>query len=474
MRMKDWTVLVYMAGDNNLAVDMAYAMEQIKSAAGNSKNSPNLFVYYDGSSADIPTLYCDFSDPDRPRYVRSYKVIDKPFPVPAKVNENAADPKSILNFVDWCLNKVPVENEGRLMFGRRSKRYALIFSGHSLGFQDIGLFRDESSGKALRMSDLKSVIERLTATADELAKSPRPAGTREASMFENRTELIGQKLDLLGFDSCVMGMLEVGFQFREVARVMIASEGSVPSAGWTYTKILGELTGQEAGSSIPEIVAQRFVRDFIKSQDAYTVGGVSVDLAAWDLTRLRDLAIALDELSATLLDCLSEPESKLYKSIARGLLQAHWQCQSYMYDQNVDLGDFCELLDRECSFYAVDLRGADAVRIAQVSEKCKNVIGQLKRVVLLSGFSGGNYQYSNGVSVFFPWSLEAYDASQKNYESLWIVKDSLQRKSNWNAFLRKYLSETARRKFVPPSVVSGPNGKFRYFAGIQFDDEIQL
>ena len=27
---KEWTIMIYMAGDNNLAVDMAYAMEQIK------------------------------------------------------------------------------------------------------------------------------------------------------------------------------------------------------------------------------------------------------------------------------------------------------------------------------------------------------------------------------------------------------------------------------------------------------------
>ena len=55
--------MIYMAGDNNLAVDMAYAMEQIKGVADESADSPNLFVYYDGNSPAIPTLYCDFSEP---------------------------------------------------------------------------------------------------------------------------------------------------------------------------------------------------------------------------------------------------------------------------------------------------------------------------------------------------------------------------------------------------------------------------
>ncbi len=97
------------------------------------------------------------------------------------------------------------------------------------------------------------------------------------------TVLLGQKLDILGFDSCVMGMLEVGYQFNYVAKTMIASEGSVPSAGWTYAKILGCLAREDTATSTLGEVAELFVKEFVRSQDAYTVGGVSVDMAAWDL-----------------------------------------------------------------------------------------------------------------------------------------------------------------------------------------------
>ncbi len=33
---KDWTIMVYMSGDNNLSVDMAYALENIKAVASES------------------------------------------------------------------------------------------------------------------------------------------------------------------------------------------------------------------------------------------------------------------------------------------------------------------------------------------------------------------------------------------------------------------------------------------------------
>ena len=86
---------------------------------------------------------------------------NKLYPVPKKENENAADPRSIVNFVDWCVNTVEVEDDGEISFGRRADKYALIFSGHSLGFQDIGLFKDETSGKSMKMIDFFRVLARI-------------------------------------------------------------------------------------------------------------------------------------------------------------------------------------------------------------------------------------------------------------------------------------------------------------------------
>src|SRR5688500_8603395 len=274
MTKKEWTIMIYMAGDNNLAVDMAYAMEQIKGVAGEGADSPNLFVYYDGNSPAIPTLYCDFSEPKRARYVRSYRVPKKLYPVPKKQNENAADPRSILNFVDWCVNKVEVENGGEISFGRRAQKYALIFSGHSLGFQDIGLFKDETSGKSMKMNDFYVVLRGIISTKKELEKVANEAQWEGEVRKIETTVLLGQKLDILGFDSCVMGMLEVGYQFADLAKTMIASEGSVPSAGWTYAKILGCLAREQNRNIDSKRVAELFVEELIQSQYAYTVCGV--------------------------------------------------------------------------------------------------------------------------------------------------------------------------------------------------------
>lgn len=477
MNQKEWTIMIYMAGDNNLAVDMAYALEQIKSVAAAGAESPNLFVYYDGNSPAIPTLYCDFSESGKPRYVRSYKVPNKLYPVTKKENENAADPRSIVNFVDWCVNTVEVENEdGEISFGRRAKKYALIFSGHSLGFQDIGLFKDETAGKSMKMKDFYNVLQGLIGNKKELEEQARE-NQFEGEAFEiETTVLLGQKLDMLGFDSCVMGMLEVGYQFNYVAKTLIASEGSVPSAGWTYAKILGCLTREQNRNLDTRDVAGLFVEEFIRSQDSYTVGGVSVDMAAWDLGRFAHLADAFDGLAEALVACFADEESRIYRQMERVILQVHWKCQSYMYDQNVDLGDFCELLDRECALVAAELGGGEDVELlANVQAACGQVLQELKKAVILSGFSGGGYQYSNGVAVFFPWSREAYEVSKKNYESLWFAQDVKRQRLSWTDFLKKYLYEVSFRrceKLGDTDALAG--GKYRYRSGVEFDERARV
>ena len=473
MTEKEWTIMIYMAGDNNLAVDMAYAMEQIKEVAKQGDNSPNLFVYYDGNSPAIPTLYCDFSEPGRPRYVRSYKVPNKLYWAPEKQNENAADKVSILNFIDLCVNTVEVENNGEISYGRRAQKYALIFSGHSLGFQDIGLFKDETSGKSMKMIDFYITLRRATWNREELEnwadENDLPAETREI----DTTVLLGQRLDILGFDSCVMGMLEVGYQFGTTTKTIIASEGSVPSAGWTYAKILGCLAGENHHHSddADRRVAEKFVKEFIRSQDSYTVGGASVDMAAWDMSRFDDLAKAFNKLAEDLLECFDDEDSRIYRQMERVILQVHWKCQSYMYDQNVDLGDFCELLDQECGRVIEELGDGDDLKmLKKVQKACRKVMDELKEAVILSGFSGGSYQYSNGVSVFFPWSRQAYQVSKKNYEGLWFSKDAKRKKLSWKAFLRKYLYEVTLRKCEPTHEDVPVGTRYKYQSGVKYDE----
>ncbi|MEQ1641822.1 MAG: clostripain-related cysteine peptidase [Pyrinomonadaceae bacterium] len=477
--MKDWTVMIYMSGENNLSADMIYSIQRLRQAAADL-SSINLFVYYDGAALGVPTLYCDFSDPASEfKLYRSHKIKNKLYDSAQESDENSAAMTSVANFVDWCVNKVEHKEDGKVVRGRKANRYALIFSGHSMGFQNIGLLKDEGADYHMTMKKLRWMLERLTMKSASLAAKERrwakgrnyTVNTKSKRWKENTTPVLGQKLDILGFDSCVMGMLEVGYQFRAVAKTLIASEGSIPNAGWTYAEILGGLVGQPGQVSTNDIV-KGFVRTFVRMQDRNTVGGISVDMAAWDLGSLRGIEGPFLEFVNNLSACFDgAKDGPLYTQARRLLTYVHWKCQSYMFEQNVDLGDLCYLLVEEIA--AIKSEGADISHglFDRVVESAGALVEAVRGTILIHGFSGGKYQYSNGISLFFPWSLSSYMVSKESYESLGFVSRTKCGRA-WNKFLNEYVGDVSlrRSKQVGPDPVYGRVYRNYRFANEVFED----
>jgi hypothetical protein len=84
----------------------------------------------------------------------------------------------------------------------------------------------------------------------------------------------------------------------------------------------------------------------------------------------------------------------------------------------------------------------------RVSKACTDVQAAIKNMVVLSCFSGIDCQHSNGLSIYFPWSV--IFASYKD------LKFTQKKYSNWMNFLKVYVEATRRlprggpaRKNVP-------------------------
>lgn len=435
---KDWTIMVYMAGDNNLSPDMAYALEEIRKVMEVNCEKINLLVYYDSSAISAPTIYCDFTDNKNPVYVPSFSV-EKTFQPKQRrgrrrentnvlSEENSAAVYSILNFVDWCVNKVK----------RKAKKYALIFSGHSSAFQNMSFLVDTSSDYYLTIPKLRWALGLIT--------------TKKDKRFAEKTPLLNQEIDILGFDSCVMGMLELGYEFSKFAKTMVASEGNIPSAGWTYGDILTGLIGSSEYQSVTDVAAS-FVTNYVEQQNKYIIGGVSVDLAAWDLSKVETVVEATDKLAVGLNKILKDKSSENYSFLKKALLTCHWECQSYMFEQNVDLKDFCQLLQTE-------IRSFDSKDETNLWKLCDEVIKAVDACILMCGFSGGRYQYSNGISLFFPWTTIAFYTSKNNYDELSVRYD--RKLDNWKQFLEEFLTihtmRPARQKISLKKKAEANNG----------------
>jgi hypothetical protein len=248
---------------------------------------------------------------------------------------------------------------------------------------------------------------------------------------------------MLGFDTCVMSTLEVAFQFRNFADKMVASEGSIPTAGWNYAQILLENIN-DPNIADSKKLAVSFVEGFIKKQNKFALADISVDISAWDLKKLSGLETNLAKLADDFLQCFKNSKSAAYHQMKRLVVYAHWQCQTYLLEQHIDLADFCQLLINEIDLLEKEMKAKDFTPILNLRKSCKNVVESITDCILLTGFSGSDFQFSNGISLFFPWSWAAYLAAAEDYNNLTFIQKN-KAGIKWNEFLIKYLSDVTLR-----------------------------
>ncbi len=453
--MQEWTIMVYMAGDNNLSSDMAYALGEIKSVANDLGITPNdrvsFLAYYDSGALTVPSFNFDFTNPAAPirkitnkETIKRFRTKNELKALAAKhagvtvedesVETSSATAYGIMNFVDWCINQQ----------GHKATNYALIFSGHSFGFHGTSFMRDENPVSYMTIDRFKWALEQVVGE-----------------------QLLGQKIGILGFDSCVMSMLEIGYEFRALADFLVASEGSIPNAGWGYGNIIRHFAANTSPKEARE-VAEQLVKSYIERQQDSAIGGQSIDISAWDLGKVEAVAKAVNDLGKTLYTKLNLPakgndllaaDIVVYEQLNRALLQSHWNCQTYMHDQCVDLKDFCQqlLIEHLCLEKQIEtIFGAAAIagetgnvirenfwqQIAEIKTALQNVISAIDACVVLCGFCGEEYQFSNGISLFFPWSELAYFITKSRYEILEFTKEIGR---SWDDFLAFYVCLATKR-----------------------------
>ncbi|MEO6589638.1 MAG: clostripain-related cysteine peptidase [Pyrinomonadaceae bacterium] len=479
--LETWTIMIYLAGDNNLSTEMVYALEEIKKIANHTKDI-KLYVYYDGLSDNVPTLYCDFLNEQRAEklhkgieFYPSYKIKDKLIDVSDKYNENSASVNNILNFVYWCVSK-DFPNE------INTRKYAFVISGHTFGFVNRGLFRDEKEEYSMTHPKLKYLFERITSTKNKLDKKAvideRDYYKRYGKYWspkqrkERTTPILGKKFELLGFDTCVMSSLEITWQYKKFAKMLVASEGSIPTAGWNYAQILSKSIGELDSTSAKQL-AINCVDEFIKQQNKFALADLSVDISAWDLKYITKVEDALADLSDKLYLCFRNKKTSVYHQMKRAITYVHWQCQTYLLEQHIDLSDFCKLLVKEINSMTKELSPNELEHILEVKKSCLKVIKSIKETILLSGFSGGNFQYSNGISMFFPWSWMSYLSAVGDYNKLTFIRESSAGKK-WNRFLKKYLRGVTYRLAKKPTKLGdiNPNATSVIYNSYDFKDKI--
>lgn len=286
----EWTVMVYMVGDNNLE---PYALADINEMEEvGSTSEVQVAVQLDRSAED----YGSDNEWDGARRFHieqdeDTSVISSPA-LEDLGRTNSGQPEAVAEFVDWAVDAWPAE------------KYALLIWNHGSGWRadpmSVGL--DDSTGSSLDLTD---------------------GDLREA--LDGAVGVTGQRLDLLVFEACLMQAYETAHDVAPYADYLIASQDLTYETAWRYDRILGHLS--EDPSQDGEAAAKLLVQD-------YRIPGDTI--SAVDLGAIGELDSALDVLADAML-ALPDPTGPLAEAEA-----AAWTAPDAGIDR--DLGQVLEVL----------------------------------------------------------------------------------------------------------------------------------
>ena len=199
------------------------------------------------------------------------------------------------------------------------------------------------------------------------------------AVLEGVKAAVGKKVDVVGFDACLMNVVELAYEMREVVDVIVGSEELEPVDGWPYDRVLAKLAADPGmdGSALGRIVVDEFVKSYTSE---------TVTQSALDLRRSEPLRRAVDELAGALITAINDPAE--YGAVARALSTA----QSYDTPDFLDLFDLGERLRALVADAAVKAAAADV----------QQALEGPNAFVVAEAHKGAKVARSHGVTIYFP------------------------------------------------------------------------
>lgn len=405
-----WTLLVYMAGMNNLAGEADADIAEI--VAGQAARNIGAGAEMEAGDIEVVVFV------KQPTGARRFRVGGPEERLGDDVD--SGDPNTVVDFVRWGTAAAPAE------------RYALILWNHGSGWEPWAY--DTDTPVAVRSArrvtgEVRKVNSSLFPT--ELARRvPEPADRQRAILTDDGTshavdtielgraltlitEHLGRKLDVLGMDACLMSNLEVASEVRDLVEVVVASEELEPGSGWHYQSLLEGM--RAAGDSLTaEQFGQLAVESYI---EGYQGTGEAVTLCAVATAGAVELAGAIDGLADALLATL--PEGRTLVTDALG--------DSVRFDGHlVDLGDFCTRL-RERSGPAP----VESVRTAVGhATAVLDLLAPGRNYIVAEAHLGDALAAVHGVSIYLPARTDPFAPT--------YVDIRFSREGRWDDFLEAY------------------------------------
>lgn len=203
---------------------------------------------------------------------------------------------------------------------------------------------------------------------------------------ELRDTLAKHELDIVGFDACQMGNLEVLQTIGTAVPLVVASEDLIGEAGWPYAQVLQDMktAPERSPKEIAETIVKRAQTDQEERQDREASNALFT-LSAYDTTKVAPFVKTVDALAGAILDSAMPPS--LLKYAARSAQQMN-RGIDHRPDSDV----------RDVVGFAFGLLQLDDVE-ETVREKAREVMRAAETLIVAEQHAGFADQQAFGLSV---------------------------------------------------------------------------
>jgi Clostripain family len=375
---KAWTVAVWVAGDNNLDSFGGKDLAELKQV---------------GSTDDVAVV-AQFDRAGPTQHTRRY-VLQKGTTleddVVADLGEtDTGDPQVAIDFFTWAMETQP------------SEKVLGVIWNHGSGIDETDIYARARGGgvpggrvRSVATSGYKRAL--FSTTVDQAVEDAEDGGTRGIAyddaakdFLDNKelervlaevTERAGRRIDILGFDACLMNMVEVAYQLKGTVDYIVGSEETEPGNGWPYDEVLKTIV--ESPEAPTGDVAKKLAADYLQS---YAGSGEAVTQSAVDVARVEDVATATKALADACIPLLPDPVG--FAHVTRAAKNA----QRYTMKDFADFGDLVKALGE----------GASTSDVTDAAKAVQDALFGESPFVLASEAEGATVSRSTGTAVYFP------------------------------------------------------------------------
>lgn len=291
---------------------------------------------------------------------------------------NVGDPQTLSKFINYCKTYYTYTNHALILWDHGDGVKSPNNLGGTNGSRAI-CYDDDNNDDPLYLDEVQQAI-----TAEYNSNS---------------------KLQILGFDACYMGMVEIAYEFRDIVDYMVASPNLESVGGWDYEAFISSVTSEMTSDNLAQTIVETF-RDSLQG-----LGDKKQTLTSVDISKIKILRQKIDELATE----LGNEEQTLVEQTRENT--SHYFDTSYdsITWPNFDIGHFCELIIADSNFSS-NTQTVATETLTAFNNTIHYAWGDVDLI-------GGEYEGQNtdrGLSIFFSRGNIDYNGdSHYSYNGWW-------------------------------------------------------